>query len=65
MAKKKKDSEAIPSFDAMAASRRWRRQTSAQLNQMTLEQQIAFLNRRAENWPAARTARTARTSAHR
>jgi hypothetical protein len=33
-------------FDALAASRRWRRTTSRLLNKMTPEEQIAFLNRR-------------------
>lgn len=46
MAKKKK------TFDALAASRRWRRSTSQLLNKMTPEEQIAFLNRRQANWPA-------------
>jgi hypothetical protein len=33
-------------FDALAASRRWRRTTSRLLNKMTPGEQIAFLNRR-------------------
>jgi hypothetical protein len=47
MATKKK------SFDAVAESRRWRRATSKLLNAMTPGEQIAFLNRRLANWPAA------------
>jgi len=39
-------------FDAVAQSRRWRRATSKLLNKMTPEEQIAFLNRRLENWPS-------------
>lgn len=50
-------------FDAVAASRRWRRATSRRLNKMTPEEQIAFLNRRLENWPA--DAKPARELAHR
>lgn len=34
------------SFDAIAASRRWRRTTSRLLDRMTPTEQIAFLNRR-------------------
>jgi hypothetical protein len=59
MATKKKKT-----FDAVAASRRWRRTTSKLLNKMTPEEQIAFLNRRLENWPAA-TAKPTRELAHR
>ena len=57
MATKKKN------FDAVAASRRWRRTTSKLLNTMTAEEQLAFLNRRLANWPAAAT--PAREPAHR
>jgi len=39
-------------FDAVAQSRRWRRATSKLLNKMTPEEQIAFLNRRLEDWPS-------------
>lgn len=59
MATKKKKA-----FDAVAASRRWRRATSKLLNKMTPEEQIAFLNRRLENWPVA-PAKPARELAHR
>ena len=52
-------------FDAVAASRRWRRATSRRLNQMTPEEQIAYLNRRLEHWPAASVAKPARELAHR
>lgn len=55
MATKKK------SFDAIAASRRWRRATSRVVRNMTLEERIAFFNRRLEAWPA--TALKARRSA--
>lgn len=51
-------------FDAVAASRRWRRKTSRLLRDMTSEERIAFLNRRLENWPAA-PAKPAREPAHR
>ena len=47
MATKKK------TFDAIASSRRWRQATSKLLNKMTSEEQMAFLNRRLANWPAA------------
>ncbi len=60
MATKKKKS-----FDAVAASRRWRRTTSKLLNKMTPEEQLAFLNRRLANWPAADAAKPARELAHR
>lgn len=53
------------SFDAVAESRRWRRATSKLLNAMTPEEQIAFLNRRLANWPAAPAAKPARELAHR
>ena len=44
-------------FDAVAESRRWRMATSKLLNKMTPEEQIAFLNRRLANWPAASAAK--------
>jgi hypothetical protein len=59
MATKKK------TFDAVAASRRWRRTTSRLLNKMTPEEQIAFLNRRLETRSAAGAAKPARELAHR
>jgi hypothetical protein len=52
-------------FDAVESSRRWRRTTSKLLNKMTPEEQIAFLNRRLANWPAAPKAKPARALAHR
>ena len=52
-------------FDAVAQSRRWRRATSKLLNTMTPEEQLAFLNRRLANWPAAPAAKLVRESAHR
>ncbi len=51
-------------FDAVAESRRWRRTTSKQLNKMTPAEQLAFLNRRLVNWPAAPAAKPARELAH-
>ncbi len=57
MATKKK------SFDALAASRRWRRATSKLLNKMTPEEQIAFLNRRLDNWRARPAAKAVRAVA--
>jgi len=38
-------------FDAVAASRRWRKATSKLLNKMTPDEQLEFLNRRLANWP--------------
>ncbi len=51
-------------FDAVTESRRWRRTTSLQLNKMTPEEQLAFLNRRLANWPAAPATKSARELAH-
>ena len=59
MATKKK------TFDAVASSLRWRRTTSKLLNQMTPEEQVAFLNRRLATWPAAPEAKPARQLAQR
>jgi hypothetical protein len=59
MATKKK------TFDAVAASRRWRRTTSRLLNKMTPAEQIAFLNRRVEKRAADSAAKTGRELAHR
>lgn len=59
MATKKK------TVDAVAESRRWRRTTSRLLNTMTAEEQIAFLNRRLKDWPAASAAKPGRELAHR
>jgi hypothetical protein len=52
-------------FDAVAASRRWRRATSKLLNKMTSEEQIAFLNRRLDNWPAKPASKPEHATAHR
>lgn len=52
-------------FDAVAASRRWRRQTSRLLRNMTSEERIAFLNRRLENWPDTPATNSKREAAHR
>ena len=59
MATKKK------TFDAVASSRRWRRTTSKQLDAMTPEAQITFLNRRLTRWPALSAAKRVRELAHR
>jgi hypothetical protein len=46
-------------FDALAASRRWRRATSRQVQGMTSEERIAFFNRRLEKKsPAPQTKAT-------
>jgi hypothetical protein len=58
MATKKK------TFDAVAASRRWRRKTSRLLRDMSSEERIAFLNRRLEDRPAA-ASKSTRELAHR
>jgi len=53
-------------FDAIAASRRWRVATSKLLNKMTPEEQIAFLNRRLANGSGVSVGkRVRRTPAHR
>jgi hypothetical protein len=57
MATKKK------SFDAVAASRRWRRTTSKLLDMMTPKAQLMFLNCRLAHGPAP--VRPARELAHR
>jgi hypothetical protein len=59
MATKKK------TFDAIASSRRWRRETSKLLSKMTSAERIAFLNRRLEDWPSASKASSAPVPAHR
>jgi hypothetical protein len=43
------------SFDAVAQSRRWRRETGKLLSKMSPEEEIAFLNRRLVNWPNSST----------
>jgi hypothetical protein len=40
-------------FDAVAESRRWRRETSRLLDKMSPAEEIAFLNRRLVKWPNA------------
>ncbi|MFZ5494466.1 MAG: hypothetical protein ACOZE5_03895 [Verrucomicrobiota bacterium] len=52
-------------FDAVASSRRWRQATSKLLNKMTPKEQLAFLNRRLANWPAASKPKAAPTLVHR
>ena len=59
MATKKK------SFDAVASSRRWRQATSKLLNNMTPEEQLAFLNSRLTNWPGTAKPKGSRALAHR
>jgi len=59
MATKKK------TFDAIASSRRWRRETSKLLSKMTSAERIAFLNRRLEDRPSASKASSALVPAHR
>jgi hypothetical protein len=54
MATKKK------TFDAIAASRRWRRETSRLVRDMTPEERIAFFNRRLANWSATPAAKRVR-----
>jgi hypothetical protein len=52
-------------FDAVAASRRWRQATSKLLNKMTPSEQIAFLNRRLDNWSAKPASKTEHATTHR
>jgi hypothetical protein len=47
-------------FDAVVQSRRWRRETSRLVRDMTPEERIAFFNRRLANWPAVSVAKRAR-----
>ena len=49
MATKKK------TFDAVAASRRWRRETSRLVRDMTQEERLAFFNRRLAKPKGSRT----------
>jgi len=66
MAKKKKVPDAIPGFDAIAASRRWRQATSRRLNKMTFAQQQEYLRRTtAELFATVKPARPGRELAHR
>ena len=59
MATKKK------TFDAVAASRRWRRATSRLVRDMTQEERLAFFNRRLASWPATAKPKSFRALAHR
>lgn len=59
MATKKK------TFDAVAASRRWRRETSRLVRDMTQEERLAFFNCRLANWPSQAKPKTSRTLADR
>ena len=66
MAKKKKDSDAIAGFDAVAASRRWRQATSRKLNKMTFAQQQEYLRHATEElFASVKPSRHARALAHR
>jgi hypothetical protein len=47
-------------FDAIAASRRWRRETGRVVRDMTPEERMAFFNRRLANWPATPAAKRLR-----
>jgi hypothetical protein len=58
MAKKEKP------FDAIAASRRWRRETSRLVRDMTPEEQLAFFNRRLAGWPDKAKSRSSGRLAH-
>jgi hypothetical protein len=59
MAMKKK------TFDALAASRRWRRKTSRLVRGMSSDERLAFFNRRLEKRAADSAAKTGRELAHR
>ena len=52
-------------FDAIAASRRWRRATSRRLNKMTFAEQEEYLNRVTEAFFSAKTSLSPRELAHR
>lgn len=52
-------------FDAVEASRRWRRATSRRLNKMTFAEQQEHLNRVTEAFFAANPSRATRELAHR
>jgi hypothetical protein len=59
MATKKK------TFDALAASRRWRRKTSRLVREMSSDERLAFFNRRLETRRTDSAAKPARELAHR
>ena len=42
--------EAIPGFDAVAESRKWREATSRKLDAMSLDERIAYLNATRERY---------------
>jgi hypothetical protein len=65
MATKKKGPDAIAGFDAVAASRRWRRATSRKVRGMTSEERIAFFNRSLRNWSSKPPAKPGRELARR
>ena len=49
-------SDAIPGFDAVAESRKWREATSLLLNSMSREERLAYLAAARERYLAARAA---------
>jgi hypothetical protein len=46
--------EAIPGFDAVAESRKWREATSRKLSAMSREERLAYLNSARERYLARR-----------
>lgn len=46
--------EAIPGFDAVAESRKWREATSRKLDAMSLDERITYLNAARERYLAER-----------
>ena len=52
-------------FDALAASRRWRRATSRRLNKMTFAEQQEYLKQGTEAFFAEKPSRRSPTLAHR
>jgi hypothetical protein len=59
MATKKKN------FDAIGASRQWRRTTSRKVRGMSSEERIAFFNRSLESLPTLPAVKPVRESMHR
>ena len=55
--------EAIPGFDAVAESRKWREATSRLLNSMDREERLAYLNQARERYLASRMATAAHVNA--
>jgi len=52
-------------FDALAASRRWRRKTSRLVRGMTPDERMAFFNRRLDSSPSSSVVKPAHELAHR